>query len=1244
MLEPWRWSRFGPESGLPAGLITGLLEASDGVVWLLADDTLAWFDDYGWHRIEQWGGADPGRLLRIVAGSGGEVLVVTRDRRLFVGDRQGFGHRAILLDGVEQEITDAAPLGPGRLALLTGREFLEVGPTGTSQFPTPPPTSSPTSLRTRRLIRAESGSLWLFTDDQVYESVDREWIRRFDSRSLGLFEDQDGGLAVVETFPNQHEIWTWVGDAANATRLPVPSMQEATQVTAAALGPEGLACVAHASGSVWLRWRDEWQPMHPIPRPLSLPRRLLFQENGDLWVVRDRELLLCRISSRRWSYWFRRATAEQRRVHAMLFSSAGDFWVGTGDGLMIRRPDGETEAIRAVNGTPLRTITGLAEDDEGGVWVSSGASFEGAFRYLDGEWRHYGREHGLAAPRVHRIARDRRERLWFLGLTERYIDWETTDPGAFVLDEGRFKPWGPEQGLPAGRVYAFAEGPDGAYWFGQSVGLSRYRNGAWTHWTMQDGLLSNRVFAVAIGRDGRPWFAHQVSGLGLGTLDESERPLYLTEKDGLPDNDVTEIVHAPDGTFWLGMDGGVASFRDGSFQFFGVSSGLGGLNVWPVLPHGNQVLAGTLGSGISILDLSERDHPPPRVSLAEPIVTSDHFLSRWSVLAYRGEQPAARIETRHRIDDRSWSNWNFEREYRVDGLDAGEHTFTVQARGVFGQTGSSANLITFRVPVQFLDRPEVRVMFVILLLGLIAMAGLVVLRQRRQRRQVKEGERKLRLLAENIPGVVFTFVTGPGTGQRLEYVGSKLQELVGERTAEAVHRNTATWLSLVHADDRTHRDEAELRSRRTGGRFDEEYRVRTDWGDRWIRSISQPFDRDDGSTVWHGVWLDAHERRQAEEQRSQLEDQLRHGQKMQAIGQLAAGIAHEFNNLLVGILGNAELLLDRLRDESEHETGENLRGILASGEQAATLTRQLLTFSTTNGERSEQAESIYLDTALNGMTGMISGMVGESIRVDMDLRGGMIPVELSRAGLQQIVVNLALNSRDAMPHGGVLTIHTGPTDDGVILAVIDTGCGIEPRLAERIFEPFFTTRPVGQGTGLGLSIVFAIVSQAGGTVSVESRPTQGATFRIHLPRAATQPAELALEETLSIRGGDETILLCDDSPTVLEVMAQQLQAVGYEVLAAGDPDTALELALEQGQRIDLLLTDVMMPGIHGRELARRVQEIQPEIRLLYMSGYASDILDGEEQPASGTAFLHKPVMCDELYRAVRAVLGQESPV
>jgi nitrogen-specific signal transduction histidine kinase/ActR/RegA family two-component response regulator len=386
-------------------------------------------------------------------------------------------------------------------------------------------------------------------------------------------------------------------------------------------------------------------------------------------------------------------------------------------------------------------------------------------------------------------------------------------------------------------------------------------------------------------------------------------------------------------------------------------------------------------------------------------------------------------------------------------------------------------------------------------------------------------------------------------------------------------------------------------------------------------------------------------------ERKSLERQLHQSQKMEAIGRLAGGVAHDFNNLLGVIMGYSEMVLhDLAQDDPRRGRIEQIR---RSGERAAALTRQLLAFS-----RKQILEPRVLDlyALLADMDKMLRRLIGEDIELVTQPDPLLPPIKADPGQIEQIVMNLVVNARDAMPRGGTITIATTPLEldqdacrgyEGarpgcyVKLVVADTGVGMTPEVQSRVFEPFFTTKAAGSGTGLGLSTVYGIVTQSGGHIAVTSEPGRGTRFEILFPQVEKEAIAGTTDRPAipESPAGTETILVVEDEPMVREMLCDSLREIGYSVLEAGELGEADRRCREHDGPIHLLMTDVVLPGVGGRELAQRLTAIRPEMKLLFMSGYTDDAVVRQGILTAGVMFLQKPFTLDGMARKVREALA-----
>ena len=404
-----------------------------------------------------------------------------------------------------------------------------------------------------------------------------------------------------------------------------------------------------------------------------------------------------------------------------------------------------------------------------------------------------------------------------------------------------------------------------------------------------------------------------------------------------------------------------------------------------------------------------------------------------------------------------------------------------------------------------------------------------------------------------------------------------------------------------------------------------------------------------GRASWLSVGIDVTARREAERALARSEEQLRQSQKMEAIGTFAGGISHDFGNLLTGMLGYCDLALGMMAaDDPVRRDVNEIRALAVRGTD---LSRQILAVS-----RKQIAQPTVLDpnTVIQGVDRLLGRLMGENIDVMTTLGADLGSIRIDVAQLEQVMLSLASNARDAMPAGGTLHVATMRVTDKevqtfgldaqhewIAIRVTDTGVGMPDTILPHIFEPFFTTKERGKGTGLGLPLAYGMIDQAGGEIRVNSAPGQGTTFHLFLPRLGERPASLTIEdEDPEVLAGQETVLLAEDEDSVRLVATAALERRGYRVLAAADGESAIAISRAYPGRIDLLVTDVVMPGMNGRELAEQLELMRPGLAVLFVSGYTDDAVLLKGVSLDERTFLQKPFTSLELARRVRAVLAQ----
>ena len=489
--------------------------------------------------------------------------------------------------------------------------------------------------------------------------------------------------------------------------------------------------------------------------------------------------------------------------------------------------------------------------------------------------------------------------------------------------------------------------------------------------------------------------------------------------------------------------------------------------------------------------------------------------------------------------------------------------------------------------------------------------------------------------------------------------------------------NLEGFVAQVHLEDRERVRQA-FEQYAEGEDFAIEFRLaRAATGDKWLACKAKAFCDAEGTLAYvAGACTDITARKQAEEslrisenrlrqlneqlearvatevrERSRTEDALRQAQKMEAVGQLTGGIAHDFNNLLTGIVGSLDLM-QRRHARGEQDLDRYINAAVTSAQRAAALTQRLLAFSR---RQTLHLKPVDVNQLVASLEDLLHRTTGENITLETRLSAGLLPACMDANQLESAVINLVINARDAMPHGGRITVSTAsfvmgnrpdPAKRGlnegeyILLSVTDTGTGMTPEVIARAFEPFFTTKPIGQGTGLGLSMVYGFIKQAKGYVQVESEPGRGSRVCLYLPVQHGEAVTPVPESEPVLNGAGETILVVEDEPVVRSLVVEVLNDLGYQTIEAGDATEALP-SLEDGQRIDLLITDVGLPGMNGRQLADVARQHRPSLKVLFATGYAESAT-AKDFLGKGMAVITKPFAIEAFASKVREMLGPQA--
>lgn len=523
--------------------------------------------------------------------------------------------------------------------------------------------------------------------------------------------------------------------------------------------------------------------------------------------------------------------------------------------------------------------------------------------------------------------------------------------------------------------------------------------------------------------------------------------------------------------------------------------------------------------------------------------------------------------------------------------------------------------------------------------------------RKRFQQSLAASEERLRLLSQQVPGLVYEFQMFPDGRLCFPYVSENIRDLFG-RSPKEVLSDASAVLENVHPDDHNRVFESIRTSFHTLNIWDCEFRFQhPQKGILWIWGHSKPTAQPDGSVLWHGYLVDISERKAAENEREQLLIRLNQAHKMESVGRLAGGIAHDFNNMLGVILGNVQLVLERL--DAEHPMREELADIENAAKSSVDLIRQLLAFAR---KQTVAPKILDLNETLKGTLKMLRRVIEEQIHFDWRPGSDVGQVYMDPSQLNQIMTNLCVNARDAIAGAGTITIETAhvtydrppmledsehTSSDFVMLSVSDDGCGIEADLINHLFEPFFTTKDVGKGSGLGLATVYGAVKQNDGFIEVMGEPNQGTTFKIYLPCYDKKPRSAQQEESsANPLANAETIFLVEDETAILKMTTAMLKRMGYTVIPTSSPSQAIGIAQKHQGHISLLMTDIIMPEMSGQNLAKQLMTNNPDMKCLLMSGYTADTIADHGAIEDDLQFIQKPFTKKELTDKLRTIFDR----
>ncbi len=1091
--EEWRWIRYTNNAGLPAHRISGVISASDSTLWAMADNGVAWFDSFRWQTLP-----DADNLLRNISAMVPDLhdaVLLVADKNLYQVNRKGIRPLPIHYGGRPLAVTSAVPLDKGRYLVATADGLFERSEAGVLPFEAD---FDDAAIDPRgKLFRTQRGRILLTSHAKLalLQQDEQRWQRIAHHGVRWIKELHDGSMLMASSItvrPDLRGLWSWrEGEALRHAALDANGAILAVDFA----DGSGTGMLIDNLGRVKvfdeaMNLRDE----SAVDGRIGIPLCMHYDYHDNLWIGSPSGLYLFKQASQRWTQVLEGRTALQQQVNSICLRRNGELWAGSGAGILIKHSDDKVEVIDNAAGYELKIITGLAEDRDENVWVSSGSDSIGLLCWKDSAWRAYNSSDGLALSRIHKIEIDRSGRLWLLGLADP-ADRHGL-PGAYIYDGHEFAVWGQDSPIAGRLLYDFCEGPEGERWFGTDSGLHRWDANGWRSWTAADGLPTGRVFTVEVDEAGKPYFGFQHIGSGLATLDDDDVPRIFTVVDGLPDDGIADIVRDAEGRLWFSTINGLGLVHKGQFAALGTASGLAYPNIWPLWPAGDRLLVGTIGGGVHSLAFNELYHPAPILTISPPAISGHSAFVLWQPFAYDGEMASEQVPTRYRLDQSPWTHWNTTREAYLPELAPGGHVLTIQAKGLFGQVSAVASRVVLNIPLPWYRIPAVQILLTLWFGSLLIVGFIYWRRRRRSMEMLRDSEMRLTRVTENLDDIVFRCRIRPAI--EFEFVNSAASVITGFQP-EDFRRNPNLLMERLHPDDqqglqKLMRGEADFAaalllrlSRRDGKQI-------------WTELRAVPIYDDKGSLIaLEGIMRDVTARQTEKETREALISELK--AKTAELESFTYTVSHDLKSPLITIRGFVGMLERDTEQGDRPRMQEDIQHIHKATVKMQRLLDDLLHLSRA-GRVINEPLALSLDNLVRDASNLVSGRLAEG-GIELRIETPLPQVRGDRSRLVQVLQNLIDNAAKFCGHREKPCIAIGAEDrkDDVLVYIRDNGIGIDPRFQEKIFGLFETLATDQPGTGIGLALVKRIVEVHGGAIWVVSEgQDRGSTFYFTLPK------------------------------------------------------------------------------------------------------------------------------------------------
>ncbi|MAT39529.1 MAG: hypothetical protein CL946_07980 [Ectothiorhodospiraceae bacterium] len=738
--ESWRWVRFTNASGLPSNVVYDVMDGPDGTPWAWTEKGIAWYDGFQWHCVDSTEYLFHRDYSRF-SGFYRSRLVFRSNDRIYTASRTGIQslpftscsgvwilspdtllsrienhYHYLYADTTGRWVSEPAPLDPDwEVYGYAHDHFLLVNALDHLFLLANGPRSP--------ILTNASGNIRIFFMDR---NVSGQSVARID-------------------FPQEMRGLWFLDEEGHSRRLPWNHLHLPQR---GAISNSGRIAVLAEDNTIHYYELGRWTVVNSKPHSLQSASSIRFSNDGDLWIAASEGAYLCRAENRMWENASWEATDSRNRVNDIVKAQDYSVWLATSGGIVQHTPDGLERTVSRIRGKAVLPVTGVVEDRAGNIWISSGSGFTGVYKWNGSTWRHVPIVYEGTEPFIHRIYTDRSGDLWFAGHSAAGSNRTEKNPGVFRLEGKNIVHWEMSGSLPHKRVYAFAEAPDGSYWFGTYAGISRYRGGAWTHFHSY-GETRSPVTTIAIDTTGIVYFGTYLYSRGLGIIETNDSLYYHTTNNGLPNDDIWEVEVDPLNRVWVTTARGLGLFQNGSWLTFDERSGLNSSSLWPVMAAGDSVFVGTWSSGWAVLDLSKVKMLPPRIVINTPAVEPGRAAISWAAYASWGELAPEEILTRYRINDEEWSPWSQQRSLVLEDIEAGYYTIQVQAKGKFGQYDKGTTQ-TFTIPLPPLLRWYILGPLVLLVLGIVTAWGLYLYRRRVYVKELEDRQERLKALAEQL--------------------------------------------------------------------------------------------------------------------------------------------------------------------------------------------------------------------------------------------------------------------------------------------------------------------------------------------------------------------------------------------------------------------------------------------------------------------------------------------------------------